>query len=348
MATLSFAATHPAPVNLQAWCDEHAASFVPPVCNKTMTNRGAYFKIQMVGGPNTRTDYHVEDGEEFFYMLKGDMCLKVVDGGRFRDIPIREGECFLLPGRVPHSPQRLANTMGLVIERDRNASEIDALRWYCPKCRRLQHQDTFHCVDLGSQLAPVIRQYYSTEALRTCTACGTVDLPALQNPDYGVAAEPAQYDAAQRQAEVDQFMKVLSPAERVEHAGKLPFINPVSHPAPRPLRQWLALQRARAAGDNGAASAVTSLFGGDRCEFQVSVQSGPVSLPAEFTTHPTERWFYQLDGPLTLHVQDDGRDHALVLEAGDVFLLPARVPHRCARPAGSDGLVVEARQPSQQ
>jgi 3-hydroxyanthranilate 3,4-dioxygenase len=83
----------------------------------------------------------------------GDMCLKIVDGGRFRDIPIREGECFLLPARVPHSPQRLPNTMGLVIERDRNEQEIDALRWYCPKCRRLQYQDTFHCVNLGMPFA---------------------------------------------------------------------------------------------------------------------------------------------------------------------------------------------------
>jgi len=35
---------------------------------------------------------------------------------------------FLLPGRIPHSPQRVANTVGLVIERRRAASEIDGLR----------------------------------------------------------------------------------------------------------------------------------------------------------------------------------------------------------------------------
>ncbi len=60
---------------------------------------------------------------QLFYMRKGDMCLKVVEHGTHKDLPIKEGEIFLLPGCIAHSPQRQANTVGLVIERDRLKSE---------------------------------------------------------------------------------------------------------------------------------------------------------------------------------------------------------------------------------
>lgn len=63
-----------------------------------------------------------------FYQLEGDMILRVLEQGQHRDVPIRQGEIFLLPARVPHSPQRFANTMGLVIERRRLESELDGLR----------------------------------------------------------------------------------------------------------------------------------------------------------------------------------------------------------------------------
>ena len=45
-----------------------------------------------VGGPNIRKDFHLEEGEEFFYMEKGAMVLRVLEGGAFKDIHIKEGE----------------------------------------------------------------------------------------------------------------------------------------------------------------------------------------------------------------------------------------------------------------
>jgi len=113
--------------------------------------------------------------QEWFYQLKGNMTLKVVDDGKFKDIHIREGECYLHPANVPHSPQREAGSIGLVIERERYPHERDGLRWYCQSCQALLYEATFHCVDLGSQLKPVILDYYSDEAKRTCKSCGTVD-----------------------------------------------------------------------------------------------------------------------------------------------------------------------------
>jgi len=150
--------------------------------NKLSHNHGCQFKVMFVVGPNVRTDYHVNEGEEWFWMLEGDMTLKVVDGGVFRDIEIREGEAFLLPPNVPHSPQRRPDAIGLVLERERRPGELDRLRWYCQKCKNMLTEYSFFCTDLGTQLPPVIRDYYSAEsfARRTCQHCGTVDQPPAQ------------------------------------------------------------------------------------------------------------------------------------------------------------------------
>lgn len=106
--------THGPPYHLLAWIDTHRHLLAPPVMNRMIHSRGTQWKVMIVGGPNERTDYHIDDGEEWFLMIKGDMNLKVVDkqGTHFRDVHIREGESFLLPANVPHSPQRFENTIG--------------------------------------------------------------------------------------------------------------------------------------------------------------------------------------------------------------------------------------------
>ena len=119
-----------APFNFRGWIDEHRHLLKPPVGNK-LVFRDSEFIIMVVGGPNSRSDFHVDPGEEFFYQLEGDMTLRTVQAGQLVDVPIREGEIFLLPPLLPHSPQRLANTVGLVIERQRRAGERDGLQWYC-------------------------------------------------------------------------------------------------------------------------------------------------------------------------------------------------------------------------
>src|SRR4051812_14827573 len=111
------------PFNFKNWIDENRHLLKPPVGNKVVwTDRE--FIVMVVGGPNERTDFHINSGEEFFYQLEGDMTLKVMNPeGKMQDVRIRAGDIYLLPAKTPHSPQRNANTVGLVIERKRLENE---------------------------------------------------------------------------------------------------------------------------------------------------------------------------------------------------------------------------------
>jgi len=166
------------PIDLKRWVDEHRELLKPPVGNK-MVWQDSEFLVMVVGGPNRRKDFHVEDGEEFFYQIEGDITVRIIEDGAVRDVPIREGEMFLLPAGIPHSPQRPADTVGLVIERRRVEGEKDHLRWFCDHCGEVLYDASFQLVDLGKQLKPVIEGFYGDEALRTCKKCGTVmEVPA--------------------------------------------------------------------------------------------------------------------------------------------------------------------------
>jgi len=162
--------------NQARWLEEHKEDFIPPVCNKLMEEK--QLKVMFVGGPNQRDDYHIEEGEELFYQRQGDMCLKVMERGKPKDIIIKEGEIFVLPGRIPHSPNRYENTMGLVLERDRLDDEIDGLRYYVDKTnQQVLFERWFHCFDLGVQLGPVIKEFFASEQYKTRIPEATIGEP---------------------------------------------------------------------------------------------------------------------------------------------------------------------------
>ncbi len=164
-----------APFALDAWIEEHRHLLQPPVGAKRVYE-DAETIVMIVGGPNTRKDYHIDPGEELFYQIEGDMVLKIVEDGEFRDVHIRQGEMFLLPSWVPHSPQRFANTVGLVVERKRSEQEDDGVRWYCESCGEVLHEGWFNNNTGGflPQLNAAIEAYHADEAARTCAACGSV------------------------------------------------------------------------------------------------------------------------------------------------------------------------------
>lgn len=159
------------PLNFHNWIEEHRHLLKPPVGNQVVW-QDRDFMIMVVGGPNVRTDYHVDQSEEFFYQLEGDIVLKVVDDGEMKDIPIRAGEIFLLPKGVPHSPRRPANTVGLVIERQRREGELDGFQWYCEACGAKLYEEFLPVTDIVAQLPPVFDRFYGDPAHLSCGACG--------------------------------------------------------------------------------------------------------------------------------------------------------------------------------
>ena len=159
--------------NLQRWIETNRAQLRPPVGNKRVFRDGDFI-IMVVGGPNARQDFHVDPGEEFFYQLEGDMVLRTFQEGRVVDLPIRAGEVLLLPPRVPHSPQRPAGTIGLVIERARRAGERDGFQWYCERCSQLLYEEYFELTDIERQFPPVFARFFADVARRTCRGCGAV------------------------------------------------------------------------------------------------------------------------------------------------------------------------------
>ncbi|HEU4357891.1 MAG TPA: 3-hydroxyanthranilate 3,4-dioxygenase [Xanthobacteraceae bacterium] len=159
--------------NFQKWIDENRHLLKPPVGNKKVFEDGE-MTVQVVGGPNERTDYHDDPVEEFFYQLKGDMLLKLVDDGNFYDVPIREGEVFLLPAHVRHSPQRpQEGSVGLVVEAAR-PNELDAFEWYCFECQALVHRIEVKVEHLVKDLPPLYDAFYADQKARTCKHCGAI------------------------------------------------------------------------------------------------------------------------------------------------------------------------------
>lgn len=162
------------PFNLQLWIDENRSLLKPPVGNKQIWTETGDFIVMVVGGPNSRTDYHYNESEEFFYQLEGDMILKTQQDGKAVEIPIRQGDIYLLPAKVPHSPQRLINTVGIVVEKVRQTGMKDGLLWFCPKCNEKLFEEYFFMTDIASQMQPIFEKFYASEELRTCKKCGHV------------------------------------------------------------------------------------------------------------------------------------------------------------------------------
>ena len=159
--------------NFSKWIDAHADQLKPPVGNQMVFREAEDLIVQVVGGPNARTDYHDDPYEEFFFQLRGNMVLKVIEDGEPRDIPIREGEIFLLPAHMRHSPQRPeAGSVGLVVEKIRPTGAIDGFEWYCPQCHALLHRVEVQLRNIVKDLPPLFDAFYASMERRTCKSCG--------------------------------------------------------------------------------------------------------------------------------------------------------------------------------
>jgi len=164
------------PFNFKKWIDENRHLLKPPVNNKVVY-KDAEFIVMVVGGPNSRKDYHYNESEEFFYQLEGDVIVQVQLDGKMQEVPIKEGDIFLLPPKIPHNPRRFDNTIGLVIERKRKDSEKDGLLWFCEKCNHKLHEVYFKLENIQTQFQEEFKIYYNNIDLRTCKKCDHVMEP---------------------------------------------------------------------------------------------------------------------------------------------------------------------------
>ncbi len=166
------------PFNFKKWIDENRHLLKPPVGNKVVYEN-TEFIVMVVGGPNARKDYHYNESEEFFYQLEGNIVVNIQENGKAVDVPINEGDIFLLPPRVPHNPKRGPNTIGLVMERKRRENEKDGLIWFCEKCNTKLFEKYFPLTNIVKDFQTTFAEFYGNEELRTCKNCGHVMEPPV-------------------------------------------------------------------------------------------------------------------------------------------------------------------------
>ncbi len=162
------------PFNLNKWIEENRHLLKPPVSNKNLYVEAGDFIVMIVGGPNARKDYHYNETEELFYQLEGDVNVRIQKNGKPIDVPLKQGDMFLLPPKIPHSPMRGENTIGLVIERVRKGNEKDGLLWFCEKCNNKLHESYFTLSNIENDFLSRFKEFYTSEDLRTCKKCGNV------------------------------------------------------------------------------------------------------------------------------------------------------------------------------
>ncbi|MGO0060158.1 3-hydroxyanthranilate 3,4-dioxygenase [Brevibacillus fluminis] len=162
------------PINLWKFIEENKDSLKPPVNNKVIW-KDAELMVMILGGPNKRRDFHVDPSEEVFYQLKGDCYVEIINAeGKREVVTVKEGEMFLLPANVPHSPHRVPDTIGLVIERNRAEGELEDFVWFCDQCDAEMHRTRVQLTNIEVQVKEAINAFNSSEDLRTCKSCGHV------------------------------------------------------------------------------------------------------------------------------------------------------------------------------
>ena len=158
--------------HLRRWVEENAELFNPPYKTNRVLVHHSDFIVMILRGPNSRLDFHVEPGEEFFYQIEGDMELHVKPPDQPRQVvPIRQGEIFVCPGGLPHSPRRSAGSWGLVVERKRGIGETEAFVWFCERCDEKVYSESLTQEDIGGQVNRIYGAFNGDPSLRTCRNC---------------------------------------------------------------------------------------------------------------------------------------------------------------------------------
>lgn len=159
------------PINVMQWALEHRDELTPPVSNKYLYDGDGFF-VMVIGGPNARNDFHKTNSEEYFFQLKGDIVIRILEHGKIRDVVVREGETFFIPGGVPHAPTRPPETIGVVVELRRPPGETEHQQFYCEKCHALVYDKEFDCADIVEHFTASMEAFWADPELSTCKSCG--------------------------------------------------------------------------------------------------------------------------------------------------------------------------------
>ena len=163
------------PFNLNKWIEQNRESLKPPVGNRNLYKESEDYIVMVVAGPNARKDYHYNETEELFYQLEGEIEVHIQDEGKKKTMTLGPGDMYLHPAKIPHSPERKAGSIGLVVERKRSPlSGKDGLLWFCDECNEKLHEVYFPLQDIETDFHKHFRDFYSSADLRTCKNCGHV------------------------------------------------------------------------------------------------------------------------------------------------------------------------------
>lgn len=163
------------PFNLHAWLEENRDKLKPPVGNKNLYTESEDYIVMVVAGPNARKDYHYNETEELFYQLEGEIRVHIQEDGRKKTFRLGPGDMYLHPAGIPHSPERAAGSIGLVVERRRDHLDgKDGLMWFCDSCNHKLYEAYFPLHNIEKDFLGHFEKFYGSETLRTCDQCGTV------------------------------------------------------------------------------------------------------------------------------------------------------------------------------
>ena len=164
-----------APFNLEKWIAENRETLKPPVGNKNLYKESGDYIVMIVAGPNARKDYHYNETEELFYQLEGTIAVHIQENNQKKTVKLGAGDMFLLPAKIPHSPERHKGSIGLVIERKRTGSDMeDGLLWFCDNCNHKLYEVYFPLKDIEKDFLSHFKKFYTSESHRTCPNCSTV------------------------------------------------------------------------------------------------------------------------------------------------------------------------------
>ena len=162
------------PFGLQDWIDKNLPASLGAIGNKEVFKHSDFI-FQIIKGPNARNDFHIDPFDEIFFQIKGHIFLHFIDAdGKEQKARIGEGEVFLLPKNVYHSPRRPPGSIGLVIERPRKPGELDGVAWFCERCSNRLDQVDFYCADIGVGIKEIVDAFNADETRRTCKRCDSV------------------------------------------------------------------------------------------------------------------------------------------------------------------------------